>query len=124
MLEQKSQLLQFILTFFLGPIGLLYSSVGWGLVLLIIGGSLFWTGVVPAICWFLSILIGFQKVSNHNYNIQQLESRFYVRPQAAPEKNEFIKNGVIVYVLMLLLVYIAWGLGLPGMIETMIGPYF
>lgn len=126
MFERKSQILQLILTVFLGPLGLIYSSVGWGLLLLLIGGGLFWTVVVPVVCWILAILIGLSKVSTHNANVQELESRFSAGPviNQREQKKEFINNGVIVYMLMLAFVLILWGMGVPGMLATMMGPYF
>ncbi len=70
---KKSQFGQFILTFLFGPLGLLYSSVGWGMGLLVAGivvGALT-MGLAALIVWPVSIIMGFVKVSAHNQYIEK-----------------------------------------------------
>ena len=63
----KSHIIQFILAFLFGPIGLLYSSIGWGLGMLIASIAFFM--VNPAlllVIWFLCLFIGLGAVDDQN----------------------------------------------------------
>ena len=64
--ESKSRITSFILTLLLGPLGLLYSSVVWGIVLTVIAIVGAVTIAVPVFIWFLSIIMG--DSFTHNYN--------------------------------------------------------
>lgn len=70
---KKSQFGQFVLTFLFGPLGLLYSSVGWGMGLLlaaiVIGLATAGFGVI--LVWLVSIVMGFVKVSAYNQYIEK-----------------------------------------------------
>jgi formate hydrogenlyase subunit 4 len=68
--HSKSQALSFFLTFFLGPLGLFYSSWVGALILIVIAIASISTIVVPIICWVLSMIIGFSAVSKHNDKIK------------------------------------------------------
>lgn len=54
--EQKSTGMALLLTILFGPLGLLYVSIPGGIVLSILCLLLFWTGIVPIICWIVSII--------------------------------------------------------------------
>jgi len=68
--ESKSRITSFILTVLIGPLGLLYSSVLWGVVLTIIAIAGAPTVVVPVGVWILSILLGDSFTYNHNKKIR------------------------------------------------------
>ena len=65
-LAGKSRLLSFILTLLLGPLGLLYSSIVWGIIMIVIAVATSPTGVGPFVVWILSIIMG--DSMTHNYN--------------------------------------------------------
>lgn len=71
-LNEKSRLASFVLTFFFGPLGLLYASVGWALVLIIIAILSFPTIVGPLICWVMAIAIGDHCTHRHNQSVRKL----------------------------------------------------
>lgn len=54
--EQKSVGTALLLTIFFGPLGLLYVSVAGGLILTLISVFLFWTVIVPIICWIAAVI--------------------------------------------------------------------
>lgn len=62
----KSRLTSFLLTLLLGPIGLLYASISWGIIMIIVAIISAPTGVGPLAVWVLSILIGDSMTHNHN----------------------------------------------------------
>jgi len=67
----KSRLTSFVLTILLGPLGILYSSVGAGIVMLIIGTLI--AMAIPIIglffVWFLSIALGDHFTYKYNQKI-------------------------------------------------------
>lgn len=69
--KQKSALLAFILTFFFGPLGLFYVSVGGTLIFLVITFflSLITAGGFAIIAWIISMIWGPIAASNHNKTI-------------------------------------------------------
>jgi uncharacterized membrane protein YvbJ len=69
--ESKSRIVSFILTVLLGPLGLLYSSVVWGLVLTVIAIISYATLIVPAAIWVIAILAGDSATYNHNQKIKK-----------------------------------------------------
>ncbi len=77
--RSKSQEIGFILTFFFGPLGLLYSSWLAALILCVIAVSSAITGAlnivtIVLLCWPLSIFISFVAVGKHNENIKSTTS--------------------------------------------------
>lgn len=70
---KKSQLVSFLLTLFLGPIGLFYSTIAGALGMILVCIVSASTVIGPFICWGLSILIGAYYVGTHNYNVEMLE---------------------------------------------------
>lgn len=70
---KKSQFGQFVLTFLFGPLGLLYSSIGWGMGLLLAAMvlGLATGGIGGIIIWPVSIIMGFIKVSAYNQYIEK-----------------------------------------------------
>lgn len=69
--ESKSRTVSFILTLLLGPLGLLYSNVVWGVIFTIIAIMGAVTIVVPAVIWVLSILLGDSFTYSYNQKIKQ-----------------------------------------------------
>ena len=69
--EKKSRIVSLLLTLVLGPLGLMYSSVLWGAVLLIVAILGAATVAVPAFIWVLSILLGDSFTYNHNQKIEK-----------------------------------------------------
>jgi hypothetical protein len=70
-IEKKSRVTSFILTLLLGPLGLLYSSVVAGIILIVLALFSAPTLIGPVVCWILSICIGDQCTYNHNKNVDQ-----------------------------------------------------
>ncbi len=70
-LQQKSRLTSFILTLLFGPLGLLYSSVIGGIIMIIVAIATAPTGVGPAIAWIISILWGDSATYAHNQKIKK-----------------------------------------------------
>ena len=68
--HSKSQLAGFLLTFFLGPLGLFYSSWVAAVILIVIAFTGFVTLVLPIISWLLSIIISFIAVDKHNQKVK------------------------------------------------------
>lgn len=66
----KSQVLGFVLTLLLGPLGLFYSSWVAALILCVIAIASFYSIIGPIICWILAILISFSAVSKHNEKVK------------------------------------------------------
>ncbi len=73
-LNKKSRLVSFVLTLIFGPLGLFYSSLAGGLVLLIV--AVFTAGSIigPFICWILAIAIGDHCTYKHNKNIAEIKN--------------------------------------------------
>ncbi|EWH12069.1 hypothetical protein DS2_00055 [Catenovulum agarivorans DS-2] len=68
--HSKSYTLGFLLTLFLGPLGLFYCSWIAGLILLAIAVVTASTIIVPIVCWVLSMSISFIAVGKHNDKIK------------------------------------------------------
>lgn len=68
--HSKSQVLGFILTLILGPLGLFYGSWVAALILCVIAITTASTIMVPIICWILAILISFATVRKHNKKVK------------------------------------------------------
>lgn len=68
--HSKSQILGFILTLLLGPLGLFYSSWVAALILSVIAISSAVSIIGPVLCWLLAILISFFAVSKHNDKVK------------------------------------------------------
>ena len=68
MIQSKSVGLAFLLTFLFGPLGLLYVSILWGIVLtiaaVILGVLTF--GVAAGVIWLVSIIWAVVAVKKHN----------------------------------------------------------
>jgi hypothetical protein len=73
MLREKSRTLSFFLTLFLGPLGLLYSSVVGGVILIILAVATFPTIIGPLICWILAIAIGDHCAHKHNKSVKEFK---------------------------------------------------
>lgn len=71
-LNEKSRGTSFVLTLLLGPLGLMYSSLAGGIILLIIAIATAATIIGPVICWLLAIVIGDSATHKHNQNIKKL----------------------------------------------------
>ena len=72
-LNKKSRITSFLLTLLLGPLGLLYSSVIGGIVLLIIAILSAPTLIGPMVCWFLAVIIGDSATHKHNKGVERFE---------------------------------------------------
>jgi len=73
-IERKSQLVSLLLTFFLGPLGLLYSTVIGGIINIVIWGVAFIFGILTfglgllifPLLWIICIVWGAIAVSSYN----------------------------------------------------------
>ena len=65
-LMKKSREASFLLTLFFGPLGMLYSNVVIGAIMILITLALAWTIVVPIIMWILSMILGDSYVISYN----------------------------------------------------------
>lgn len=86
---KKSQIVQFFLNLFLGPLGLFYSSLAgalFWLVLVIVVGGFTW-GVGALFLWPFIILTGMFTVYRHNRGVRTAEKRHEELVQAAREGN-------------------------------------
>jgi len=70
-IESKSRIISLILTILLGPLGLMYSSVLWGVILLIVALVGAPTLFIPAGVWIVSIIAGDSATYNHNIKIEK-----------------------------------------------------
>lgn len=66
---QKSRITSFILTVLLGPLGLLYSSIAAGLIMIFIAIISLPTGAGPIVVWILSIIMGDSFTYGYNKKI-------------------------------------------------------
>jgi hypothetical protein len=73
-LTEKSRIISFFFTLFLGPLGLLYASPIAALLLILVVVLTFSTVVVPILCWILAIGIGDHMVYKHNKSIEVLKT--------------------------------------------------
>lgn len=71
-MNEKSRTISFILTLFFGPLGLLYSTVAGGLILIVVAILTGFTIIGPAICWVLAIAIGDHCTHRHNQGLDKL----------------------------------------------------
>lgn len=70
-LTKKSATTVFFLTLFLGPLGLLYSSVVGAIILGVLAVVTAPSVLGPIVCWVLSIPIGMYCVYDHNDNVDK-----------------------------------------------------
>ena len=68
---EKSRVTSFVLTLLFGPLGLLYASVVWSLLMIVLVVVTAFTIVGPFVIWVLSIAIGDHLVHKHNQSIKQ-----------------------------------------------------
>ena len=68
-LESKSRLVSLILTTLFGPLGLMYSSLKWGLVLAIVAVIGAATFVITIAIWIISIIVGDSATYRHNQRV-------------------------------------------------------
>ncbi len=73
-LNEKSRGASFILTLLFGPLGLLYSSIAGGVILIVIAITTAATIIGPLICWFLAIIIGDHYTHKHNKSILEFKA--------------------------------------------------
>lgn len=73
---QKSMTVAVLLTFFFGPLGLMYASVAGGLILMLVGliGLIIWPLLL--IPWLGSIVWAIIAVSNHNSKLNNTANKF------------------------------------------------
>lgn len=74
MLNQKSRATSFVLTFLLGPLGLLYASWVAAVILAVIAIATAATVVGPVICWILAMIIGDSATRKHNRGIEEFKA--------------------------------------------------
>lgn len=91
---KKSQFVGFLLTFFFGPLGLLYSSIGLGLFMTLLAfviAPVFLPGLI--LWWVICILVGFFSVSSYNKKQVFLQQQqFEIARQAVKAENEANKQ--------------------------------
>lgn len=68
--HSKSQIAGFLLTLFLGPLGLFYSSWVAALILCVIAFTTAISIIGPVLCWIVAIVISFFSVSKHNEKVR------------------------------------------------------
>lgn len=73
-INEKSRGVSFLLTLFFGPLGLLYSSVVGGIILIVLAIASAATVIGPIICWILAIAIGDHATHKHNLNVRELKA--------------------------------------------------
>ena len=71
-MEKKNKTTQIILVLLLGPLGLVYSSAGVGILLTVIAIATIPTGFIPVVCWILAFVIGWQSVEKHNNAVDEI----------------------------------------------------
>lgn len=69
-LVKKSRLLSLVLTVFLGPIGLMYSSVNIAMIIVILMLITLPTVIVPVILWFVCVIVGDSATHRHNRSVE------------------------------------------------------
>ena len=69
--NQKSRLTSFILTLLFGPLGLLYSSVVGGIIMIVVAITTAPTGIGPVVAWVISIIWGDSATYNYNKKIEK-----------------------------------------------------
>ncbi|MTI12061.1 hypothetical protein [Sansalvadorimonas verongulae] len=79
-LNQKSRSLSFFLTFFLGPLGLLYSHIVGAIILIVIAIVTAPSIIGPIICWVLSIAIGDHCTHKHNKALEEFKNLMSNKP--------------------------------------------
>lgn len=75
--DRKSLPLSFILTFFFGPLGLLYVSVGWALVMTVLTFifMFFTLGLGAIIMWPINLILSLVLASSANSKLQRRMDR-------------------------------------------------
>lgn len=68
--HSKSQIIGFLLTLILGPLGLFYSSWVSAVILCAIAITSATSITIYVVCWGLSILLSFIAVSNYNKRVR------------------------------------------------------
>lgn len=68
--HSKSRAVGFFLAFFLGPLGLFYSSWVAALILCVFAAGFASTIIIPLICWFLAIIISYVTVNKYNERVR------------------------------------------------------
>lgn len=81
-LNKKSRLASLLLTVLLGPLGLMYSSVVGGFILLVIAILTIPTVFGPLICWGLAVIIGDGATHKHNKSVEKFEQLMTVKQNA------------------------------------------
>ncbi|GLR73803.1 hypothetical protein [Aliivibrio sifiae] len=72
---KKSYSIALVLTLWLGPIGLAYSSIELSIILTLLSLAFLPKIIVLVFCWFGSTLLSFHYVGKYNYKIErELES--------------------------------------------------
>lgn len=74
-LTRKSRFVSLILTVFLGPIGLLYSSVVGAVIIAILMLITLPTIIGPVVLWFVCVLVGDSATHKHNRSIDIFMAR-------------------------------------------------
>ena len=74
---KKSQKIQVALTFFFGPLGLLYSNVVAAIALIIgaVGLNIVVPGIGLLIVWIAAMVVGTETVSAHNRKVKLAQTR-------------------------------------------------
>lgn len=73
-LVKKSRTTSFFLTLFLGPLGLLYSSVVGSLILIVLAIITAPSIIGPLVCWVMAIAIGDHCTHKHNKAIDEFKT--------------------------------------------------
>ena len=81
-LNKKSRLASLLLTLLLGPLGLMYSSVIGGIILLVIAIATAPTLIGPIVCWGLAVIIGDSATYKHNRSIERFEDLMRIKQNA------------------------------------------
>ena len=68
--HSKSSTTGFLLTLFLGPLGLFYSSWIAALILCVIAIFSAATIIGPIICWIIAMIISFSSINSHNEKVE------------------------------------------------------
>jgi hypothetical protein len=78
MLKRKSRVVSFVCTFFLGAIGLFYSSISLGflMVIAVLSGTIMFGPYAPLILWPIGVILGDYAVKSHNTAYEEWLSAF------------------------------------------------
>lgn len=67
--HNKSYICGFIFALLFGPIGLMYSSVGWGVALLLLTIITASTVIIPIAFWLIGLMLSFHLIEKHNERV-------------------------------------------------------